>query len=552
MPLLLLLAKSSAIQSTQAILGASGVNSVQALVVSQGLLAVQGLNVSLADAISSIQGLKIAISDNPVQSIQELLLEVSEKDTAQALQTLLASLDEVGSSLQDVDWNIYLDGRSIKGQVVSAAVTYDEGSVHNQFSCTSIDRNLFWRADPYDLSGESRIEVHIGARVLYFLLEDKNGTEVEFELWGRSISARDDEPHSDGLDFALSSPMSARTAAESMLIYNVVNWDIPDWTLPSDFEFNGSRIAGVQEIANIIGAVVRSEDDGSLTVRRLWPIRPVNMPTSTPDISYDRFENIIQLRYEVQKGDGFNEVNVFGKGADLIMPELYLKEDNPCVGDEVHIQAYWKSEIPSIVETFVTSGIMQAIGSSFETITETVVFESGRGNTKKPIYDITAYGWIGSNGGALSFTQYESELICETTYGVADVIYRSKYQTYRISGSAVKLLLAALIVEGTPGNSIKVKMLDGGKAAPPIENKNLTSDPIALEAGQAFLDGSCYDQTVLRLRVPYNAEAVDGAIASVTNQEIGISGNYKIRKSELKFNGPQVVQEIEVSQCRLS
>lgn len=549
--MLLLLFKGGGAQSTQSISLSSGISSTQVISLPQGLLSVQGLSLRIADAYRGVQGLKSLISGDPARSVQEAILEISEKDIAQSLQSIRISLDEIGSSLQEVDYNIYLDGRSIKGQITNAVIVYDEGSVHNHITCQSIDRNLFWRANPYVLSGESRIEVHIGARILYFLLEDKRGNEVEFELWGRSISARDDEPHSDDIDFSLSSPMSARTAAESMVVFNALNWEVPDWTLPSDYEFNGSRIEGLQQIASIIGAIVRSEDDGSLTVRRLWPVRPVNMPSSTPVVEYDRFENIIQLTYEVVKGEGFNEVNIFGKAPDLIMPDLVLQESNPCVGDQVTVRAYWKAAPPSIIDTFITSGVIQLVNSSYETVEDTIVFENGIGNCTRPIYDLLYYQWIGSSAGAISFTQYESEFRSQLPYGIAEVTYRTKYQTYRLSGHNVRILLAALIVEGTPGSSVKVKMLDGGKVAPPIENANLTSTPIALEAGQAFLDASKYDKTLLKLRVPYVPEAQDGVIASVVNQDIGISGNFKIQRVQLIFQGPQIVEEVEVSQCQL-
>jgi hypothetical protein len=78
----------------------------------------------------------------------------------------------------------------------------------------------------------------------------------------------------------------------------------------------------------------------------------------------------------------------------------------------------------------------------------------------------------------------------------------------------------------------------------------ITSDAAAAARGAAALDATRYDTQSVSIRAPYHAGATDGAIAFIDDAEIAF-GNYHIRSVKTAFNGPQVIQELELLQCRV-
>ena len=530
-----------------------GVQSRNALPVGMGVTLRQTLLNQLSPIVKQVQSIRNSLSPEPLMAVHAMTLQINETDPVQSTQVVLNEIGDVTPEFQSTDYDIFLDGNSIKGQVVVAGITMTEDNVHNQVEMRSISKELFWNADPGVNEGTARIEVHLGARVIKFLLETRTGDEIRFTLWGRSASAMDDTPYREAIDVTLTDPTSAQTVAQSMLSVNNLDWQIVDWVLPVDFEFQGDPLAGIQRIARTVGAVVRAKDNGDILVRRRFPVRPVDMQTATPDVEYDRVTNLLALSYGEDRGTGYNAVSVLGLSPDVLLPDLDLEEDDPSTGSTVHMRAYWPvGTVPEPIETLVTHGFISFAGSGTEVLTEEVIFEQGRGSVNRPIEDILSVEYIGYPGGSYDFVAYKKEITLDSVeYAIANVMYRTAYTRYQLFGHFVPVLLAVLSLEGVPGVSLLVKIPPGDSEAPSISDGYVTNNESARERGIAWLDYNRYSKKRIQIRVPYNADANDGNVAYVHNAEVDVTGNFHIRRSSIAFEGPQIVQDLEVFQCLL-
>lgn len=507
----------------------------------------------LSEGIERGLSLRNVISGDPATAAQAIRLTINEKDIVQRVETLLGTIGDIGPDFVGVDYDILLDGVSIRGQIIQADIYYSEDGIHNTFEIQSIDRELFFKADPEVNPGTMRIEVSIGGRSMLFLLEDREGDEVNFRLWGRSISARDDSPYSETIDVILDDPILASVLADSMLTQNALDWQTEDFIVPKTFEFQGDPVEGVKKLADVVGAVVRSKDDGTILVRKRWPVRPIDMPVATPDVEYDRVANIIRIQYSNERGRGYDTVEVYGESPRTVTPQLDVEEESPVIGDDVHIRVYWRGYIPSVVTALVTDGLLTYLGRYTDTFEEDVVFTNFTGAVQKPIYVINSISWIGINGGAYAFEQFGTVIESAEKWCIGQVSYDSQYDRYRCYGHNVIKLLKAIEFEGRSNIAVRVTMSteDEKNFASPITDDLLTSIAAATERGRAYLDDNRYNKKVVTVRVPYLPDAIDGNTASMNDANIEVLGNYKITDVILTFRGPQIVETVGVRQCRI-
>jgi hypothetical protein len=515
---------------------------------------VQALLNTISGSIEGAQAVIQSISAGDVASLQKLLLEIAEKDSVTGQQKLLQSLQDTAVTFPAVDYDIFLDGISIKNKIKETAVSYSEDSVHNSVNIQSMQSDLFWDCDPAELEGISRIEVRAGTRQMYFLLEKRTGDEQSFSLWGRSLSAREDSPYAVDLDYSLDEPKSAKSVIEEILAVSSLNWQCDDWMLPASFEFEGPPIEGISQIAAAIGAVVRCEDDGTIRVRQRFPIRPVNMNGAGVAVNYDRTK-LTRLDYDNVKGLHYNAVEVVGCTDDVYLPDIYIEESSPEVRHNVHIRVYWAGKKPSGgIETYVTDGKILSLGEKTreEEESETIIFKDGVASVSKPITSIVSVKWVGDYGGNVSYKKYSRDLeIANEVYRIAKIIYKTTYSRYCISDHCVEILLALLTFGGESDVSVEVKIGTGDRPAPDLNNPLLTSQSIAVVAGTAWLDANKYDQKKITLETPYNDDAADGILAYINDAEIDCVGNFHIESCNIAIKGPRVINELGVIQCQV-
>ena len=508
---------------------------------------------TLSDSIESVQALIQTLSSGDVTSLQKLLIEIAEKDSVSGQQSLLQSLQDMTLIVPNIEYDIFLDGVSIKSKIKEVTVSCDESNVHNSVNIQSSHNGLFWNCDPTEKEGTSRIEVKVGSRQIYFLLEKRSGDERSFSLWGRSLSAREESPYATDIDYSLDEPKSAKSVVEEILSISSLNWQCDDWVLPTSFEFEGPPMEGISQIASTIGAVIRCEDNGTICVRQRFPIRPIYMNGADVAVNYGR-ENLIRLDYDHIKGTHYNAVEVVGYTDDVYLPDIYVEESSPEMGNDIHIRVYWAGKKPSgIIETYVTDGKIVLLGEETkeEEENETITFKDGVASVSKPITSVSIVEWIGDSGGQVTYDKYSKDLeILNEVYRIAKVTYKTNYSRYRVSEHNVEVLLALLTFGGESDVSVKVKMGEGDRPAPELNLSLLTCNSIAVVAGTAWLDGNKYDQKRVTLETPYNDNAVDGVLVYVNDAEIDCVGNFHIESSTIVMSGAKTVNELGIVQCQ--
>jgi len=514
----------------------------------------------ISDSTQAIQKIINEMTGDGIQLIQRILNEIvadPDPDPPRPSETTTA----VTSVFPDVTWNIQLDDVTIKSSITDVGISFDEDSVHNKITIASLDSELFWDANPEDLSGTNRIKLTIGSRVMSFLLESRTGDEINFVLSGRSVSARDDSPFTCDTDFILEEPKLASLVAQSLLNYSTLYWECDDWVLPKGFEFYGNPIEGIELIASSIGAVVRSRDNGDLEVRKKWPTRPINLADATADVDYTRNTELILINYDDITSVKYNIVQIDGYSEDIDLPDFEVEETDPVQGTDVHIRLYWENTYPpqaapKLPTTWVSDGIITRLGDVIEKVTdanddeeEVVIFEAGVGNLTRPLYSFTSVEWVGAPGANLTTTQYSKEVtIDDEAYRIAKIKYKTLFTRYRCSLHDVEILLALFTFGTTPDISVIVQMGAGDCEAVAIINRYLTSEPIAITRGTAFLDDHAYDLKDLKVTVPYSDDARDGSIASIDDYKIDCSGNFHIKNAGIKITGPKIVNTLTLSQ----
>jgi hypothetical protein len=386
------------------------------------------------------------------------------------------------------------------------------------------------------------------------MIEERSGDDRQWSIWGRSLSAREDVPHAKEIAYTQDEPESASSVAESLCATCVVDWEAPDWVLPEDFEFFGSPLEGVKQIASAIEAVVRSQDDGSITARRRYPTRPVDLATASPDVTYSVETEVIEVGYRRITGDRYNAVTVNGYSPEVFLPDLEAEETNPIQGTDVHVRAYWAGQIPTAPPTvYVTAGSVIKLADGIDTQSERVVFSGGVGELSYPPEEISTVSWIGAQGGGVSWEKHVKTLGISTTEPrLASVTYTTQYARYRLYGHDVPELVFTMVVSAGNDASVRVKMGVGDREALSINEPLLTSAGICVERGRAFLDENGYVADEIDIKAPYQDAAVDGAVVCLEQDGLHISGNALILAAGIEIAGPRVTNQLRVRKWRVS
>lgn len=554
MPILPLFAGAVGITQIHAVINSSGEQTYQSIVCSIPIYQIQASHLQLGTFVAKIQASLQEITELSVETIQATLNTIDEKVWVSDIHVILQSLeDQIGAQMA-VSWDLFLDNISVKKEVTEIRVTFSEGSTHNSINISSTSENLFKDTNPYHAPGTSRLRLEIGTRILYFLFEEKSGSETAFSFWGRSISAREENPYAKDLNYSIEHEKLASEVAQEILTVSSLSWLSEDWVLPKTFEFQGPPMVGIRKLADAIGAIVRCDDAGNIVVRDKFPVRPIDMETAAIAESYDR-SNVIILDYHDRRGNQYNAVEVKGRTSDIFIPDHRILESSPEIGTTVHIDIFWADRAPlDVPATYVTSGKIIRILTNQETeMEETCVFKEGTSTVSYPIKSIKNVEWIGASGGSVVAESHSKVLKLENpVYRIAKVKYTSSYNRYRLYDHNVEMLLALIGLDPAMDISVIVRMGTGDYEANPISNALLTSESIARVRGTAFLDDHRYDFKEISSRIPYSDNLKDGVLIYLNDARIQCLGNFHVRENTILIKGPQIINEVGAVQCQTS
>ncbi len=503
------------------------------------------------------------VSDDSINSFQQQLQTFLENNDTRGYQNITNALQNISSRIYSPSAEIYLDGRPLSRRAYGFRISYNESSVHNEITFSSNDPELFRISDPEIEYGEIRIEAQVGNRMIQFLLDERNGDSSAFSVSGISVSAKEDSPYADDINYSMTEAKLASEIAEELTNFCPVEWEVEDWVVPLSFEFSGKPLDGIQKLAFEIGGIVRCQDDGSLLVRYPMPTRPVDVDSVIADVNYSR-SNLIKLNASEEPESGYNAVTILGYVQDIFIPDLQLEEipegggetRQPFIGETCYVRAYWAGRESTISDTDATSGRIEVVGGGnpySQTEVELLEFKDGVASVNLPCHEILAVDWIGRSGGEISFTQYSKELfIASSGFGICSVKYRTEYQKYVLSGHNVEKLIAILFLTTLPDIYVNVKTMDESKYGSVISAPLLTTASAAVARGIVWIDNNKYRKHLATIEAPYDDNSIDGKLGFINDANIGYQGNYYIVSSDIVIDGPKVTNEMGIKRCLIS
>jgi hypothetical protein len=390
---------------------------------------------------------------------------------------------------------------------------------------------------------------------MFFLVDLRDGDELNFTISGISVSAKEDFPHAADVSLSLDAPELASSICGRIVSSCPVVWECGDFLVPVTFTFSGPPLACIVALAAEIGAIVRCNDAGELVVRKKRPVRPVVMDGASAAVDYTSYD-LISLSAREDPESGYTGVEVIGRPTDIWMPLLQLEESSPVKGDRVFMDVFWQGRLPSVSETYVSAGEMRICGNGvFYTMesVEVVDFKDGVGSVSLPVDEIVSVEWIGDHGSDVIAPVNGQELMIEdNSFRVARVKYRSTYQRYILDSHFVERLIAVLFLQSVAGVWVRV-LTDGPDGlGPAISAPMLDSEAAAVERATAWIDENKYRKSVLSVSAPYQDAAVDGTLAYINDDYIGAPGNYHIKTSRIQIAGGGVKNILELEKCLIS
>ncbi len=534
---------------------------------------------SIAGGIGSNLSLLNSLSQNVGSEhghIQALLNCIDEANYIEGLFQVKQSFDDSVVYISSASVQVFLDNILLDRWIGNSTIdiSFSQNSIHNEVTISSISQDLFEWGDPAISSGTPRIEIHIGERVLYFLVEKRTGSGSNFTLWGRDSTARDSSPWGISESLHLEKPTMASDVAESITKYSAVDWDadLYDWMLPETFEAEGTPTEVLAAIAQEIGAIVRSQEDGSFLIRKKYPVRPINLSTALTDTVYGA-NLVVDFSHNKQTGDHYNKVSVTSNSPDNSLPMIEIETleegQDRTIGTTSFVKVYWTDTSPEVQNTYVTDGNIRKVegsginGGFQKEITEIVEFKNGVGETTYPVLLFGDVKWIGRSRGSVDWSVYSKSLVLTGLdfFGLAKITYTTEYCRYELSDHSVEQLMAVFFYDESESLMLTVitdpiafdengELID--KVGPTITTDNLRLDSrAAVERGQAWLDSNKYDTYAHSFNSPYSALAIDGKAAWIDCARIGSTGNYYITEVGITIAGPKITNNLKVIQWQI-
>ncbi len=467
-----------------------------------------------------------------------------------SLSVLLGNHAVISHSLS-ID--ILLNGASISHLIINARVTYDEKSPHNTIEIEGIAPQLYYDVkEIIDL--EKQIELQTDGQSEFFLLETISGDIHHFQLWGRSLSA----------SYSADKTTSDVTIEDLRLVSDVakdgipaLTWETEDWLI-DQVSFSGSPISISKELAEAVGAVVRCKIDGSIYVRPVYPVIPLDMQTADYIVKFTDSE-ILAISKSNKPGNGYNQLDIYGPALDdLAEPDIIVVSDPvPMKDGDAFIRLYFPTATPPDLTAEVSAGDIVEDGAFEETVTdELITFDGGFATSQFPIAETYSWEWIGYNSASINAVQFSRTLECTSKeWGIGKLSYLTNYVQYRCYNHSVDVLLGLIEYEAGPDVSIRAILGDGGSQNPSsISDDLIRNKAVATARAATELYSNYYDRDIISLSAPLttdNKSLIDGDLVLIQSSSLDISNIAKITKVEREYNEKQIIN-IEAELCHLS
>lgn len=436
---------------------------------------------------------------------------------------------------------ILIDGRDVTDMVSECSITSSETALFDTLDLSLPDGTDWPLSNP-----PAEVVVQLSDETHTFMVEEFGGQGATRTIWGRPHSALYAEPWSAPSVWS-NLTSAAATSAELATAMAGAAWSAPVSPLPRRYEVAGTPSAALQALAAAYGclAVFPSTSSG-ITVRRKWPVRPVDMATAALTITRETAISDI----DISKSDTppYGSVTVLGYSNEIELPSFDV-EGSPVLGKPAYVRLYWtRADHPNIT-SWITSGGAQSMGTVYETVTETLVFENGQASASHPVWNLDSYQWLGVNCGSISWQQnngYGTGLhLASPGHGVASVTYRTCYDRWYLSGQAVTTVQFGIDMAGA-AVAARVQLASGGADAGEVKQALLADTAACVAHGEALLDDSRVRSTV-RTTIPRNEHLDTGATVWVEDELTNVAGFGKLTSVVTRIKPTSITQAVEVA-----
>jgi hypothetical protein len=251
--------------------------------------------------------------------------------------------------------------------------------------------------------------------------------DAQLELLG--VAARYDTPIAVPVNKTWGA-ITAKAAVEELLGVTVT-WNIIDWLIPAN-RLSGTDASPVKLATDIVlaaGGVLEANPDGTISVRKLYPVSVPDYLTGTVDHTYTEEDDILGLNEGLRNQQVFNQFRIRdGQAAGFQDRVEFTADDDTGLAGDLRV---YPSPFRSVrMSTTGPNTISLTKASPHEVVlpqTEDIQIIDGSATLRYPIDNITSVVWIADNLGALVF-ETGATTVTATAIGT-DPLTRYSYAT---------------------------------------------------------------------------------------------------------------------------
>jgi hypothetical protein len=262
-------------------------------------------------------------------------------------------------------------------------------------------------------------------------------------------------------------PEMASEICETLAGSTSFTWEINDRYVPSDVLYANDEtpVDIIRKLAEVSGAIVQSDPDGSLHVRKFYPYPVPQWQTEAPAFYLTDQDNFFSLTETPETRPGYNRYTI----SDQLTSQTDLTYEEKAISDTVKQVKVYQTPWDGIERPFEHSGgswvMREPLGIVEETIgPEQVDIVAGTGKTQKPIYTLSPPAYKQTQLGAITFGE-DGTLKTEVSgQSLVDVTYTTKYWLYKITDTK-KEAVQCYAIETENGQALGTIILNFADAA---------------------------------------------------------------------------------------
>lgn len=335
----------------------------------------------------------------------------------------------------------YLNGRHI--EVQDGYISSDYDSPGYTFRCRS-DDPLFVRGSKI---GDKLDVLFEGTPYVFFLsaisTDSPNKSAAEsVNIVGLSPVYLLGAPYAETATYAPDSAKMFSAIVQESLGIPVDFGAHIDWMVPPNRAqiSNQTPLDSAISLLSSVGSRLLSRPDGSVYVKARYEVGMNTLPTGHHTITFDELPDIFSRSSSYEYATGYNRYRVHDSESRY--------EDKIEFDEETSVVSVWVSPYRSswrLACTTTVGILLDAQGEVVEEKEDMWDFSAGSCNAAYPILDIVSLVWVTDALGGVSFDPYSTRVTVSVGvnfgYGLAKVVYRTKYSKF--------LLISSVSVEAT-------------------------------------------------------------------------------------------------------